>query len=574
MMLMEDRKFDIELEVITPLSVGAGNDNDWMRGIDYIQKDGKVYVLDIKKAVEQGIDIDKLTMLFQNRDDKGISLLIGNKLEEVSRYVFPAPVNTQNPIKSFLRTQLYDKPVVAGSSIKGSVRSALFNYLRDDEKTNEEVFGNMKEGTDLMRFVRISDIEMPSTSLVNTKIFNLRKDGSEWFGGWKHGNSDRDGNSHTNESYTPLGFNTLYECVTPGQKGIGLISLKNNLFELLLSKTDKVVSKKDEKRKLLGGDITKLFHIVNRVTKGYLLKEKSFFERYTAERSEELLDNVNALLDMIPDDDSCCLLKMSAGVGFHSITGDWQYDDYSQTGFWSEGRNAGKKKYKSRKTTEYEGHLQLMGFVKLRVLSADEAARNIKSLNDEHAVILDSILMPARKREEDRQKKLEEEQIRKQAKEEADRKQQVCQRLLEQAQQAFNNSLWDDCISKAEKALAICPDNHDIISLIDKSKKAKEIEEYRKNEEAASAQKYSLPLSEVIKGKTSAGNLIGTTVKWLKSEGHVFGDTEYQALLHEVKLLPAKEQKNVKSKAKDLSMLIGEDIVKTFLEELQKQENA
>ena len=152
MMLMEDRKFDIELEVITPLSVGAGNDNDWMRGIDYIQKDGKVYVLDIKKAVEQGIDIDKLTMLFQNRDDKGISLLIGNKLEEVSRYVFPAPVNTQNPIKSFLRTQLYDKPVVAGSSIKGSVRSALFNYLRDDEKTNEEVFGNMKEGTDLMRF--------------------------------------------------------------------------------------------------------------------------------------------------------------------------------------------------------------------------------------------------------------------------------------------------------------------------------------------------------------------------------------------------------------------------------------
>ena len=37
---MEDKKYAIELEVITPLSVGAGNDNEWMRGIDYVQKDG------------------------------------------------------------------------------------------------------------------------------------------------------------------------------------------------------------------------------------------------------------------------------------------------------------------------------------------------------------------------------------------------------------------------------------------------------------------------------------------------------------------------------------------------------
>ena len=167
---MEDIKYPIELEVVTPLSVGAGNDNEWTRGIDFVQKDGKVYVIDIQKAVANGIDIDRLTQLFLRSDEEGISQLLGNKIDKVSKFIFKSPVKTTNAIKAFLRTELFDKPIVAGSSLKGSIRSALFNYLRTDEKKNEEVFGNMKDGTDLMRFIRVADIEMPSTVLVNTKI--------------------------------------------------------------------------------------------------------------------------------------------------------------------------------------------------------------------------------------------------------------------------------------------------------------------------------------------------------------------------------------------------------------------
>ena len=55
---MEDKKYHIELEVLTPLSAGAGNDNEWTKGIDFVQKDLKVYVIDIKKAAEEGVDID------------------------------------------------------------------------------------------------------------------------------------------------------------------------------------------------------------------------------------------------------------------------------------------------------------------------------------------------------------------------------------------------------------------------------------------------------------------------------------------------------------------------------------
>ena len=206
---MEDIKYPIELEVITPLSVGAGNDNEWTRGIDYVQKDGKIYVIDIQKAIANGVDVDRLTNLFLKYDEKGITQLLGSNLEKVSRYVFDAPVPTINSIKAFLRTQLFDKPVVAGSSLKGSIRSALFNYLRDNEETNEEVFGTMKDGTDFMRFVRVGDIEMASTILVNSKIFNLRGRGTQWQGGWKHGNT-REGDSHTTEEYSPQGALIIY----------------------------------------------------------------------------------------------------------------------------------------------------------------------------------------------------------------------------------------------------------------------------------------------------------------------------------------------------------------------------
>ena len=60
---MEDKKYAIELEVVTPLSVGAGNDNDWMRGIDFVQKNGKDYVLDMRRVAEEGVEVDRVTKL-------------------------------------------------------------------------------------------------------------------------------------------------------------------------------------------------------------------------------------------------------------------------------------------------------------------------------------------------------------------------------------------------------------------------------------------------------------------------------------------------------------------------------
>ena len=473
---MEDKRYPITLEVITPLCVGAGNDNEWVKGIDYVQKDGKVYVIDMQKVASAGIDVDALAALFLKSDEMAICQLLGNRIAELSRYVFDSPERTPNNIKTFLRTQLFDKPLVAGSSIKGSLRSALFHYLRTDEKTNEEVFGSMKDGSDFMRFIHIGDIEMASTSLINTKLFNLRTENLEWRGGWKHGMNN------TNGHYMPDGFNTLYECVLPGKTGIGNITLATAAFSLLETCGQGRLSCADKKRALLNEPICKLFQIINEVTKTYLTKERDFFERYHAERSDELLDCIDNLLSMIPSDGSSCLLKMSAGVGFHSITGDWQFEDYDKTGQWSDPRNAGKKKYKSRKIAEYNNHLQLMGFVKLREMTADEVQHSGLLLDKSHQNILNAIVekcqMQDNLREEAKRKELE----REAAKKEAQQKQEEYTRLMDEANRCMLEEQWDKAIELGQKALHVNPSSANVSTLIAMAMHHKEIAQFQESE--------------------------------------------------------------------------------------------
>lgn len=559
---MEDKKYPIELEVITPLSVGAGNDNEWVKGLDFVQKDGKVYVIDMQKVTAAGIDVGTLTTLFLKSDDKGISQLLGSKISELSRYVFDLPAETDNNIKTFLRTQFYDKPLVAGSSIKGSIRSALFNYLRTDEQRNEEVFGTMRDGTDFMRFVRVGDVEMPSTVLVNTKLFNLRKENTEWLGGWKQLMNKTTGN------YNPVGFNTLYECVAPGNKGLGNISLAANAFSLLEKYGQGKSMYSGKKRLLLDEPINHLFQVVNDVTKEYLQKERAFFLKYDADRSDEVLNCIDSLLSMISTDGSSCLLKMSAGVGFHSITGDWQYDDYDKTKLWTDGRHAGKKKYKSRKIADYNHCLQLMGFVRLRALSQSELSEREQVLQASHHTQQEQMLDVIKQREHELQKKQAEEQARQHAAEQERQKQEEYNRLILLAKHDKDYERWDEAIANLDKAAALYPENDEVSQLKTECQNAKEIAEYRQRVLDDDQKKFSQPLSEVIKGKTSAGNLIGTTVKWLKGDGHTFGQTEQTAFLNEARQLSSKEMKNLRSKLSALTKMTSKEVADQLCKEL------
>lgn len=370
-------RFYFDLDIITPLAIGAGDEKDWINGLDFVVKEGKAYILDLNKAIETGVDIDRLTACFLQRDSKGVMQLLGNNLERVSKRILSCPnVGTNSDIKSFIRNQLTDKPVVPGSSLKGAIRSILFTHLRKHgEERNDAVFGKLKGGEDFMRFIQFSDIELSKTKLFNTKIFNLQNLDGEWVGGWKHGAR------HTDEDFKPNGFNTIYECLYNDEDnlGYGNVTFKQKLFDMFDAQTEGNMPYRDGKKQLMGGGITNLFKIINAHTRAYLQKEKKFFKEFQADRSDEIIECIDSLLDTLAEinDNSSCLLKMSAGSGYHSITGDWKYDDYTDTGEWENGRNAGKMKYKSRKIVQENGYLSLMGFVMLTSITKDEYENGI-----------------------------------------------------------------------------------------------------------------------------------------------------------------------------------------------------
>ena len=354
----------ITISIVTPMSVGEGNEGVWKKGVDYVIHEGKIYHLSIERMVRLGVDLDQLTSLLAEQDEDGLITILGNRLEQASDRIMTSPVEKPGDIRTMIRESLSHRPYIPGSSLKGAIRSALYGEWKEKEdKKESDVFGSMKDGGDFMRFLQIGDAAFEGTGLVNTKIYNLVGQGTEWEGGWKHSMNYSSADFHIN------GSNTLYECLLPGATAEGSIKID----ELNFSHYTLPQPKKDKKNEMMDPEyypIDYLFDTINKHTFDYLERERQFFLEYPqGEHSEDIVKSINALMhqtnEYIQSGDAC-LLKMAAGTGFHAITGDWQFPDHINTGFHpATNRNAGKKYIKSRKIACYKKSFVLMGFVKL-----------------------------------------------------------------------------------------------------------------------------------------------------------------------------------------------------------------
>ncbi len=377
-----NKKYTIEMEVLTPLHIGAGSEKDWMKGADFIQHEGKVYVLSQQKLLQK-MPAEELANYLVKKDDRGLKNKISGALEEVADWVFESPVETQNDIKTFIKNGLTSKPIVPGSSIKGAIRSSLLEYFLNGKKParldQKSIFGDSNKGDEFMRFVKVADAEFDNTTLVNTKIFNLRGQAPELQGGWKHS-----GGKHgkTDGTFKPTGFNTVYEVIKPGEAGRVTIALAYKAFENLInSNVHLSYNDKEKKKSIVANDIQQsLFAIINEHTRKYIDKQIAFFQKYSNNETENIISNLEHVKEQIPDDNSSCVLQMSAGSGFHSITGDWQFDDFSVERIEdnrgrSLAKKKGKKTAKSRKIAIDGDNFYLMGFVKLSVLDEETLAK-------------------------------------------------------------------------------------------------------------------------------------------------------------------------------------------------------
>lgn len=558
-------KYDLNIEVLTPLSIGAGAEKDWVRGVDFVVNKGKIYKLNLKKIVKEGVNIDQLTSLFASKNEKGIiSLITEPKLAKVSDFVMPLPADSPNDIKAFVKNQLTGKPILAGSSLKGAIRSILFDYLRDKELDEKQVFGSSVKGDEFMRFIKISDAEFDATTLVNTKIFNLQKK-TDWVGGWKHGKKE------TGDTFKTIGFNTVYETLMPSDVGCASFMVSNQFLEVdWISFYDQwqretrkdaeketikhLIAKEESKKTLLRNEnsLNTFFEVINNHTKEYLEKEKAFFEKYSADKTDLIIDSIDKLLNLIPSDNSYCILKMSAGSGFHSITGDWQFDDYSRTGVWNSGSNKGKQKYKSRKIAVCGEHFDLMGFVKLTAISEEE--------KEMERLAREAIAREQAKKEEE------------------------FARFYKLAEDACSSEQWSEVLQHIERAVCIFPNRlsrfdslksiaNDNIKLQEQQKL---IDEAKRKEEEERRIANSMPLAEKIAGASKIPTLCGNVKQWMK-QNDLKVLTEDDKVVLKSKLFDickSQKEKELKkqmnSAIKDLKFILGQDHAQQWFDEIVK----
>ena len=583
-----NKKYNLEIEVLTPLSIGAGAEKDWVRGVDFVVDNGKLYKLNLKKIVANGFDITELTDCFAKKNENKLKAILAGKLDVVSDFSMPFPAESDNDVKAFVKNQLSGDPVLAGSSLKGALRSVLLYAFASKQEINDAVdkgrklrkpfesfvFGSPTNGDEFMRFIKISDAEFNKTELVNTKIFNLQGGGNNWQGGWKH-QMTKDGNTFTNGTFSSTGFNTLYESLVPQQKGYASLMLSEKLYDNFAKHAQPHI-KSAMKSPIMHNDISTLFAIINIHTQNYLLKEKVFFEKYHTDRTDEIVASIDALLNQIPSDGSCCILKMSAGSGFHSITGDWLFDDYAQTGFWELGRNAGKKKYKSRKIAEWNETLSLMGFIKLRQMSEAE----VEDIETRRQQI-------AQQKEELRLAKMAEEKKAKEAEEKAKQQQREKEekyaQLLANAEQLASEKRYREALDLCNEAKALLPSKDSLDKFIAELEEKLRAEEREKLilankqhdlEERKLAN--AVPLAEKIANAQKLPTLYGNVKQWMKQNGREsLSDNEICDLRNQIEkivlAMKPRDKKGMKNLGKDLENMVGQDTATKWFNEIVYQ---
>jgi CRISPR/Cas system CSM-associated protein Csm5 (group 7 of RAMP superfamily) len=469
-----NKKYNIEITVLSPLNIGAGAEKDWVKGVDFVVKDSKIYLLNLKKMVQNGIDPQELTTFFANKDDAGLLMKFGNKLDCISDRIVDLPANSDNDIKSFIKNELTNKPIIPGSSLKGAVRSVILEYLLQGQKpqslNEKDYFGDSNKGDELMRFIKFSDAEFEETALVNTKIFNLRKPDVDWLGGWKFSGSK------TNEKYQSTGFNTLYEAILQNKTGTCSIMISDSgLFNAIEKQTTNILKskieedkkkfkeielKKDTKALIIKEDdllkkerlfsINELFSVINGHTKKYIDKEISFFKKYATDKTKDIVESLEQIKMRIPEDNSACILKMSAGSGAHSITGDIWHKDYSVSTHFIKGKKVFEQAPKSRKIAINDGSFSLMGFVKLTIVSDEEMQKRRNAINEEREKAEKTRLEELAKikaeqeqkakEEAERQKKSEEERLKKEAEGKAEQERLAAMTPDDREKEKFQNS--------------------------------------------------------------------------------------------------------------------------------------
>ena len=344
---------NFQITTITPVHIGSG---DMLQGnyeFLYFSEDNEIALIDDKKildliqeenighwvsTVENG---ESLLSYLQGRFGKLKACDVANQVLKVTG---EAKLQMSGNKTTTLRGQLksLDNSIIAGSSLKGSIRTALLSYFINqdpdirfyqnnfnltnrnqkfsDEKVIRKHFGN-DPNHDILRLLQVGDATFNGsniclyTSTIN--LYNSRK--------WEFKKE----------------IDQYIECLPTGANAEVRLKFNRLLFEqaqwrALKSKVS--YGNRDETYRLFDSkqpeflQFGKLFPIINGHTSRVIGNELSFWNKRKEEYPPEIDEYIEQLkiilnqITKISSEEQTCILRLGWGSGFRNMTGDWQED--------------------------------------------------------------------------------------------------------------------------------------------------------------------------------------------------------------------------------------------------------
>jgi len=280
---------NLRLHILSPVHVGAGSERTWNRYMDFTTRSKKVYVFDHEKLFEQlqeevtedgksGLEayIKRISDAHGKRIDKLLEELDVD-LEKINLISFDYRDEPGNEIRPLIRTG-EGIPIVPGSSLKGAIRSVLFNHLWNkegkgarDKEIDNRLLGSFQSA--ITRYIAPSDVEIKETELTNVALFNLGKPGFDWKSFYKKDSFNG----------TPL---VTCETFKVDAEGMFRLSIANGWFKQIQEaakdpkyreSTEGVIHYNTKFIIQQENPIQHLFQLINEYTNAHLSREIAFF---------------------------------------------------------------------------------------------------------------------------------------------------------------------------------------------------------------------------------------------------------------------------------------------------------
>ncbi len=364
-----------EIKTITPVHVGSGR--FLQNKVEYVFSDRSIGIVDERKVFDL-LGEERLKQWLQSIES-GTSIAVFLKpfvakltVDMIcSRKIALKCDKEQAKSQSSLKEQLYNgmgHPYIPGSSIKGAIRSAIYNQelLKKETPINfvdsrgqqvkpnasvleKQLFGN-DPNHDVFRFLQIGDAYFEPNSTVATNMVNI--------------------NIKQNGATKDSSKNQLVEAIGENQSAGFTIKLNQKLLSA------NVRNGQVRNAPAYLNSIKSLFQTINKNTRLLINEEKDFWADFENDDDAvaEYLEKIQSVLDEATKcSENECILRLGHGSGYTFISGNLVnqeslISEYDYNKIVNIARPENEKNYNDYyfpKTRRIDEHIDLLGFVKI-----------------------------------------------------------------------------------------------------------------------------------------------------------------------------------------------------------------